>query len=137
MNNRENLSINEFYRQWFGTIERADIDGFLGLLDDDFYLKGPNQPAITDKKTLRNSLTQFHQSYTEAIKWTIDELNIFETFAVVRLSEEVTLISRETEYTTKIEGIHFSLLNKKADGNWRLKSDVSSLNHPPPSSSHP
>jgi ketosteroid isomerase-like protein len=134
MKNLDKETINEFYQQWFGAMERGDIEGFLALLDDDFYLKSPNQPAATDKKTLRNALKQFHQSYSETINWNIDELNIFNMSAVARISEEVTLISKETEEVTKMEGVHFSLLNKKANGELCLKSDVGSLNHPPPSS---
>lgn len=114
--------------------EQADIDRFLPLFEDDFYFKGPAQPAVQDKETLRSFLEQFHQAFTETVKWEIAELKIFDLHAVVRILEEVTMASKKTGNTTKIEGVHFALLKKKADGNWRLQTDVSSLNHPPPDS---
>jgi ketosteroid isomerase-like protein len=134
MKNPDYESIIEFYRAWFGSMEQADIERLLVLLEDDFYLKNPNQPAVKDKKTLKNALVQFFQNYSETIKWEIDELSVFNTSAVVRISEEVILISKKTEKETNLKGVHFSLLIKIADGKWRLKSDIGSLNHPPPSS---
>lgn len=128
-------SIQEFYQQWFGAMENADVDSFLSLFAEEFYFKGPNQPAVTDKQILKEHLTQFHQGYTETVKWEIDEINFYENTAIIRLSEMVTLISKENGDTTKIEGVHCALLSQKPDGNWKLKSDVSSLNHPPPSNS--
>ena len=56
-------------------------------------------------------------------------MNIFDSVAVVRISEMVTLVSKQTGVTTKLEGVHVSIINKKPDGAWRLKSDVCSLNH--------
>jgi len=128
-------SIQEFYQQWFGAMENADVDSFLSLFAEEYFSKGPNQPAVTDKQILREHLTQFHQSYMETVKWEIGEINLFENTAVIRLSEEVTLVSKENGDTTKIKGVHFELLSQQPDGNWKLKSDVSSLNHPPPSNS--
>lgn len=128
--NRE--SIEKFYQLWFGAMEQADIDGFLSLIEEDFYFKGPGQPAVQDKETLRSFLEQFHQNFTETVEWEIDEIRLFDSHAVVRVLEEVTLVPKQTGDPTKIEGVHFSLLSRKQDGSWRLQTDVSSLNHQSP-----
>jgi len=129
----KNESIRRFYHQWFEAMENADVVSILSLIDHEFYFKAPNQPAITDKEQLRNGLRQFHQSFTETVDWKIEDIRIFDKQAVVRLSEAVTLISKDNNDTTSLEGIHLALLTEQPDGNWKLKWDVSSLNHPPPS----
>lgn len=126
-------SIKDFYQQWFGAMENADVERFLSLLADEFYLKGPNQPAITDKKILQDFIDQFHQSYTETVEWEIEEIKFFDNKALVRLSEATTLVSKESNDTTKIDGVHFAILSQQSDGIWKLESDISSLNHLPPS----
>lgn len=134
MNERARESIQEFFQQWFRAMEQADAEGLVALLDEEFYLKGPGQPAVTDKNTLREFLEQFHQTYTETFEWEIDDLRVFESHAVVRLLEEVTLVSKQTGDTTKIEGVHMALLHKDDSSRWKMHTDVSSLNHPAPES---
>ncbi|MDR8394288.1 nuclear transport factor 2 family protein [Aliifodinibius sp. S!AR15-10] len=126
-------SIQKFYQQWFEAMENADVESFLSLISDEFYIKGPNQPAITDKETLKDSLRQFHQSYTETVEWEIKEINLFDNKAAVRLSEVTTLVSKEGGDALKLDGVHFALLSWRSDGNWKLESDISSLNYPPTS----
>ena len=131
MKNSDKESIYKFYQQWFRAMETADIDEFLALLDEEFYLKGSNQLPLKDKVSLRKSLEQFYRIYSESVDQEIEEYNIFDSVAVVRISETVTLASKHAGKTTRLEGIHVSIL-KKQDGTWRLKLDVSSLNHLPP-----
>ncbi len=55
MKKSDHQSIQNFYQQWFGAMEQADIEGLLSLLDDEFYFKVPGQPAVQDKETLRSN----------------------------------------------------------------------------------
>lgn len=125
-------TIVAFYREWFDAMSRGDVDGVLGLLEEEFYLKGPNQPPATDKKILRKELKRVHRHYSETTEWEIEEYVLFDTAAVVRVAETATLVSRKGRERTRIEGVHLSLLARQPGGGWRLQSDVSSLNHPPP-----
>ena len=120
-------SVEDFYRQWFESMESKDVDSFLKLLDDDFYIKTPGQPAVSDTADLRKGLEQYHQAFDSFVDWEIDEIHTFDDHAVARLTESVTLISRQSSDTSQYEGVHLALLQKK-NGTWRLKTDVSSMN---------
>lgn len=113
MTESDRQSIQKFYENWFSAMEDADVEGSLSLLDDDFYFKGPRQPSVQDEDTLRSFLKKFHQSFTETVEWKIDDIHVFESHAVVRILEKVIMVSKETGDTTKIEGVHFSLLTEK------------------------
>lgn len=41
-------------------MEQEDINGFLAMLADDFYIKMPGQPAISNASELRKDLQQLH-----------------------------------------------------------------------------
>ena len=112
-------------------MEAGDVGKTLDLILDDFYFKSPNQPAITNKEALRNALEGFHHSYSEQVEWEIEQIYHFGNTVVVRISEIVTMISKKNGASTTIEGIHFSLLTLQQDGNWKMKSDIGSLNHRP------
>jgi ketosteroid isomerase-like protein len=122
-------SIHEFYKQWFGSMEDQNIDSFLSLLADDFYLKSPASTATSDSTTLRTRLERYHQAYRSQVDWEIEDIQLFDKHAVVRVTESVTMINRQNRDTSKVSGVHLALLVK--DGNfWKLKTDVSSLNRP-------
>ena len=129
MNDTVEQSIHEFYEQWFGSMEDQNIDIFLSLLADDFYLKSPAAPATSDTTSIRNSLERYHQTYRSQVDWVIENIQLFEKHAVVRVTELVTMINQQNRDTSQISGVHLALLIK--DGkSWKLKTDVSSLNHP-------
>lgn len=132
MNGASGKQIREFYAQWFGAMEEGDIDRFLGLLDKNFYLKSPGQPPTTNREKLREGLEQFHSTYSETVEWKIEDLKVFDDYAVVRIAESVTLVDRQSSEPTRLEGVHLAVMKKNADGDWRLATDVSSFNHPVP-----
>ena len=132
MEKREFLTIQKFYRRWFGSMEQGKVEQFLNLLDDEFYLKSPGQPPTTSRSDLRADLESFHRAYTESVEWNIEDLRVFEGYAVVRVAESVTLSEKGGDTTTRLEGVHLALLRKNGEGNWRLQTDVSSFNHPLP-----
>lgn len=130
MNDSAKKSIHEFYEQWFGSMENKDIDSFLALLADDFYLKSPASPAISDTTELRTGLEQYHQAYDSEVDWQIEEIQLFNDHAVVRVTESITLIAHQSDDTNQISGVHLAILTRSGNNNWKLKTDVSSLNHP-------
>lgn len=122
--------ISEFYGEWFGSMENEDIDGFLELLSNDFYLKSPAQPPTSDASELRSQLEQYHQTFTSSVDWDIEDIQLFDNHALVRVTESITLANRESGDTLEINGVHLAHLVKDDSGMWKMKTDISSLNHP-------
>jgi len=125
-------SIERFYERWFGAMEDGDIEEFLSLLDEEFYLKSPARPPVTDKDALREDLEEFHRSYRETVEWRIEDVRLFDDYATVRLTEKVTLIDKGSDETIELKGVHLALLRKSSGGTWLLHTDVSSFSHPMP-----
>lgn len=126
---QDHAAIRALYARWFGAMEGGDIDGFLALLADDFVLKSPTQPAVTEHALLRQHLEQFHASLTEKVDYTLEEVHICGDWAWVRITERVMLTPRDGSEPLRISGMHLGILARQADGTWRVSRDVSSLDH--------
>lgn len=130
MENTVKQEISEFYQEWFGSMENEDVDGFLSLLADDFYLKSPAQPPTSEKSLLRSQLEQYHKSFSSSVNWNIEDVQLFDDHALVRVTESITLVNRESGDTLEVSGVHLAHLVKDDSDMWKIKTDISSLNHP-------
>lgn len=111
MNDAAKKSIHEFYVQWFGLMENKDIDSFLNLLGDDFYLKSPASPATSDTIELRTGLEQYHQTYDSQVDWQIEDIQLFGNHAVVRLPNWLHSVAAKVMIRIKFQAyISHSLL---------------------------
>lgn len=123
-------AIRDFYARWFGAMESGDIEGFLALLADDFVLKSPGSPPVTDRERLRKGLEQFHTVFSEEVEYSTEDLQVAAAWAWVRITERATLSPKDGGEGRVLSGTHLSILMRQADGSWRLLRDVSSFDHP-------
>ncbi len=125
----EQVAIHELYRRWFAAMEGADVDGLLALLADDFVLKGPDQPPVTDLATLRRALEEFHQCFDERVEYQVEEVEVAGGWAWARVSERATLSPKGGGEPVVLSGTHLGILARQPDGAWKVFRDVSSLDH--------
>lgn len=122
-------AIRQLYAQWFGALERGDVDGFMALLADDFVLKSPNRPAVSSRAVFRRNLESFYGAYSERVHYKLEDLEVSGDMAYVRISEETTLTPKQGGKDVTISGMHLAILARQPDGAWKVKREVSSLDH--------
>ncbi len=122
-------AIHHLYEKWFGAVERGDTQGLLELLADDFLLKGPSRPAVSSRAVLRRALDESFAAYTERIRYKVDEVEVLGDVAYARISEETTLTAKKGGKEVTISGMHLAILARGPDGAWKVKREVSSLDH--------
>jgi uncharacterized protein (TIGR02246 family) len=122
-------SIQEFYVRWFDALTKGDAEKLIDLFEDEFYFKIPNHEVVKDKNVLLNLLHEFNSNYREKVDWKIDEILLIENKAFVRISENATIVSKNENESMHLSGVHSAILIKKNNSTWKLKSDVSSVNH--------
>jgi uncharacterized protein (TIGR02246 family) len=123
-------AIHQLYKKWFGALEGGDVEGFLALLTDDFILKAPGQPPVSDRAAFRRALEGLHAMYSERVRYTLEEIEVSGTMAWVRLTEETTLTPKRSGQELRISGTHLAILARQPDGGWKVRREVSSLDHP-------
>jgi ketosteroid isomerase-like protein len=123
-------AIVEFYEQWFEALESGNAEATLRLLDDDFALKPPVGPPITDRVVLRKALERMHQSTRQEIDWRIEDSGIHEDWAWARISEIAAHIPKAGGDSRIYRGSHLSILRRSKSG-WRLYRDQASLDQIP------
>ena len=123
-------AIRDLYARWFGAMESGDIEGFLALVADDFVLKSPGSPPVTDRTMLRAGLEQFHAAFSEDVEYRIEELHVAGPWAWVRITERATLTPKSGGENRVLSGTHLGILVRQADGRWRVARDVSSFDQP-------
>ena len=126
----EQRAIRDVYARWFGAMESAHVHGLLALLDDDFVLKGPARPALSDREELRRGLEALHAAATERIDYSVDEAQVAGEWAWARVSERTAITPKNGGATLTVSGVHLAILRRDARGAWRVARDVSSLDHP-------
>ncbi len=128
--NAQQEAIKQLYARWFGAMESADVDGLLALLADDFLLKGPGQPPVSDRAVLRRALEEFHASLSEQVEYRIEEAHVAGDWAWVRISERAELTPKQGGEPVEIWGTHLAILARQPDGSWKVARDISSLDQP-------
>jgi uncharacterized protein (TIGR02246 family) len=122
-------AIHRLYEKWFGAMERGDVSGVLDSLADDFVLKSPSRPAVSSRAVLRRGLDESYAAYTERVRYKIEEVEVLGDQAWARVSEETTLVAKKGGKEYSISGMHLAILARQPDGSWKVKREVSSLDH--------
>jgi uncharacterized protein (TIGR02246 family) len=122
-------AIHQLYAKWFGALEGGDVEGFLALLADDFVLKSPGQPPVSDRAAFRRALEGLHATYTERVRYKLEEVEVSGDLAWTRLSEETTLTPKRGGQQYRLSGTHLAILARQPDGTWKVRREVSSFDH--------
>lgn len=123
-------AVAEFYKQWFEALESGNAEATLRLLDQDFVLKLPIGPAITDRAVLREALKRMHRSTRQEIEWKIEDSGVHQDWAWARITETATHIPKAGGESRIYRGSHLSILRRSTTG-WRLYRDQASLDEVP------
>lgn len=124
-------TIQAFYADWFGAMQRGDVAASLELVTDDVLLKSPAAPAVEGKQALTEALTAFHARFAETVRYDIAEIEVAGEWAYALVHEDIVLRPKAGGAETSVSGMHLGVL-RRVDGAWRLARDVSSLNQVPP-----
>lgn len=123
-------SIVQFYERWFDALENGDTEASLRLLDEDFALKPPLGPPVTDANQLRTRLTALSLEVQQEIDWRIEDYGIHGGWAWARVAERAKHTPKAGGEAKVFNGSHLSIL-RRSDGTWRLHRDHASLNEVP------
>jgi ketosteroid isomerase-like protein len=112
-------------------MEEGDVEAYVGLFAEDAVYMWPGEPAIAGHKALQTWFEKRFTQFAPEIDRTIEEIIVFDNWAVERGKEVVKIENRTTGDVQTIRGKYINLLKKQSDGSWKVARRIRNLDHPP------
>jgi uncharacterized protein (TIGR02246 family) len=123
-------AIRELVATWMKATKAGDIETVLGLMTDDVVFLVPGQ-APFGKEAFRQTAEAMKKDTTAGVRYEgeshIEEIKIIDDWAFVRTRLTVTTISSDSSAPVHRSGFTLTILQKEADGMWRLARDANLL----------
>jgi uncharacterized protein (TIGR02246 family) len=110
----------------------GDLDLWMSLYTEDTVKFAPDAPAVFGKEALRASMEPLFEAFT------FEEMDIFDVeiqlagdYAFARCNFTATMIPKAGGEPAYIDGKDVSIMQRQADGSWKLYWDCWNSNVPP------
>jgi|APAra7269096870_1048528.scaffolds.fasta_scaffold15534_1 uncharacterized protein (TIGR02246 family) len=124
-NQNDEAAIRSLVETWMRASQAGDTETVLGLMTDDVVFLVPGQPPFG--KEAFKAASQGQQNFAIAGKSDIQEIQLLGDWAYLRNRLEITLTPKDGGPAVKRAGHTLTILQKQADGKWRLKRDANLL----------
>lgn len=125
-------AINNFRDELVAAHNRNDAAGVADLFTADAVLMSPNQPAQVGKQAIESLYQGAFDQNTAELTLASDQTEVTGDWAFDRGTYAVTLTPKAGGEAVQDNGKYLVLLQRQADGSWRLTHDISNSDNPPP-----
>ena len=122
----DDCAIRKVFESWYRAMETGDVTGLISLVTRDVIVKPPGSTPIEGEEALKQALSAFLQTHTEAGDYEIEEVGISGRLAFARISESATIQPKSGAETVGVCGMHLTILRREPDGQWLIARNVSS-----------
>jgi uncharacterized protein (TIGR02246 family) len=124
-------AVNEVWTQYSSSFSAGDIDRWLSLWTDDGVQMPPGSPPIAGKEQIRRRNKAALDRFTFEMSITNEEVRTAGDWAFSRGIYKATLTPKSGGKTTLIDGKYMTILQRQADGSWKIYRDIFNSNTPP------
>ena len=117
--------------QWSKVAESKDLDKTVAFYADDAVIMPPNQAAVTTKDGIRNLWKGFLDGL-QGISWKTTRVEVAKSGDMAVLTGTYEMAMKDG---SKDKGKYCEVWEKKADGKWKVGTDMFSSDLPAPGSS--
>lgn len=126
-------AIQSLFRQYDSTAVLGQGEQFMRLLSDDIVWMVPNEPALSGQKAVwDNRVGPLFAGYTLGIKSTVEEQGAAGDWGFARGGYVFTARPKAGGVAIEERGKFLYVLQRQAQGNWRIARAAWSANHPAP-----
>ncbi|MFQ5675281.1 MAG: YybH family protein [bacterium] len=123
-------AINDFWEQYAATINAGDLDGWMSLWTDDGIQMAPDAPPVIGKERIRAKYEIILSQYTLQLEVINEEGRVQGDLAYSRTSYQTQVAPKSGGRTFRITGKALSILERQADGSWKISHDCFNDNAP-------
>lgn len=123
-------AIKEKMNQFAATINAGDFDGWISLWTDNGVQMPPGTPARIGKEQIRAGMKPAFDEYILKMVVIVSELRVSGDFGFVRGTYTESMIPKAGGETFEYDGKYLTILEKQADGSWKVARDCFNSNKP-------
>ena len=125
-------AVKEIGNQYAVACNTGDLDLYISIWTDDGVQMPPDAPAVIGKEKIRARMKPLFDQFIMDISVSIEEVGIGGDWAFARCTYTLSLTPKSGGETTMIDGKDLHILERQADGSWKIAIDCFNSNVPPP-----
>jgi len=125
-------AIEEIWDNYALGMITGDLDLWMSLYTDDTIKMLPDEPAVFGKENLRTSMKPLFDNFTIEMAIYNEEVQVAGDWAFSRGTFTATLTPKEGGEPLYMDGKYLDILERQADGSWKIARDCFNSNVPPP-----
>jgi uncharacterized protein (TIGR02246 family) len=127
----DTAAINDIWTEYASSLNDGDIDRWLSLWTEDGVQMPPNEPPVIGKDQIRVGMKGALDQFTFDIDITNAEVGVAGSWAFSRGTFTRTDTPKEGGQPVFFDGKYMSILERQADGSWKIHRDIFNSNVAP------
>ncbi len=125
-------AINSVLDQYASSINAGDVDQWISLWADEAIQMAPDAPAVIGKEQIRAKYESILPQFIFKMAITNEEVRVAGDWAFSTGTYTASITPKAGGETTEIAGKYLTILERQADGSWKISRDCFNSNVPPP-----
>ena len=125
------VAINKIWTQYAIGCNVGDFDLWISLWADDGIRMAPDAPAVIGKEQIREAMKPVFDQMTLYVTIGIKEVRVAGDWAFSRGTGTLSMTPKAGGKTIKLDGKYLTILERQADGSWKIAIDCFNSNVPP------
>ena len=124
-------AINDIWSQYSSSVNAGDLDQWISLWTEDGVQMPPNESPVVGKDQIRVGMKGALDQFTFDIDITNAEVGVAGSWAFSRGTFTRTDTPKEGGQPVFFDGKYMSILERQADGSWKIHRDIFNSNVAP------
>ena len=125
-------AINEIWIQYASSFSSGDLDSWISLWAENGVQMAPDAPAVIGKEQIRAKYESILPQFIFKMAITTEEIRVAGDWAFSTGIYAVSITPKAGGETAEIAGKYLTILERQADGSWKIVRDCFNSNVPPP-----
>ena len=121
-------AVNEIWNQYASSLNSGDVDRWISLWTEDGVQMPPGSPPVVGKEQIRTEMKATLDRFAFDFTVLTEEVRATGDWAFSRGLYKATLRPREGGTAILVDGKYMSILQRQADGSWRIHRDIFNSN---------
>lgn len=124
-------AIDDIWNQFASSLNSGDVDRWISLWTEDGVQMPPGSPPVVGKEQIRTTMRAILDRFAFDMAVTPMEIRAAGDWAFSRGVYKATMTPRDGGRAVLVDGKYMTILQRQADGSWRIHRDIFNSNTPP------
>ena len=124
-------AVNDIWNQYASSLNSGDVDRWISLWTEDGVQMPPDSPPVIGRTQIRTTMKAILDYFAFDIAVTPQEVRAAGDWAFSRGIYKATMTPKKGGKTVLIDGKYMSILQRQADGSWKIHRDIFNSNTRP------